>query len=401
MSTSMTAEPPLVERLAQLQMRSLIVGVVGLAAGLAAWAIWPVHFFPAYLTGFMYWIGVSLGCLGLTLLHHLVGGSWGLVIRRPLESGAMNVLLMIVLFVPLAFGLETLYPWARAGGNAHDVTGGHTVFLSQFYFLVRVCIYFGIWIVMGLAVNLLSNMQDRTTNAGPSSWLQTVAGPGIALLFLAATFAAVDWGMSLDAKWTSTIYGVMIIIGDALATMAITIVIAGLLATDRPMSEIATPGRLNDLGNLMLAFTMLWAYMSFCQFLIIWSGNLSEEIPWYIRRTRGGWEWFALGLIVCHFFLPFFILLFRSNKRETKNVMRVALWILFMHWVNFVWLVVPASAELTSPHIIWPQIILSAILTVGIGGIWFAFTLMWLKRRPLVPLHDPSLIQALEHAGGH
>ena len=136
------------------------------------------------------------------------------------------------------------------------------------------------------------------------------------LLFLAATFSAIDWGMSLDPKWTSTIYGVMVIIGDALATLALMIVVAGFLASTRPMSEIATPGRLNDLGNLLLAFVMLWAYMSFCQFLIIWSGNLTEEIPWYLRRTRGGWQWVALALIVFHFFLPFFVLLFRENKRH-------------------------------------------------------------------------------------
>ena len=220
-------------------------------------------------------------------------------------------------------------------------------------------------------------------------------------MFLAATFSAIDWGMSLDPKWTSTIYGVMLIIGDALTTLAMMIVVASFLAADKPMSEIATPGRLNDLGNLMLAFVMLWAYMSFCQFLIIWSGNLTEEIPWYLRRTRGGWQWVALSLIVFNFFLPFFVLLFRSNKRETKKVSRVALWILFMHWVNLVWLVIPASSDPASPQILWVEVFLSAIVTVGIGGIWAASTIYWLKGRPLVPLHDPNLVEALEHAGGH
>jgi hypothetical protein len=401
MSTGMTAEPELIERLSRLQVRALIVGVVGLAVGFAAWAVWPVHFFPAYLVGFLYWLGISLGCIGLTMLHHLVGGSWGLVIRRPLESGAMNVLPLAVLFVPIALGMESLYPWARGGSGGHEAGGEHSVYLSQSFFLIRAGIYFAIWIVMGLGINALSNRQDATTNAGPSRWLQAISGPGIVLLFLAATFSAIDWGMALDAKWTSTIYGVMIIIGDALATLAVMIVMAGILAADRPMSEIATPGRLNDLGNLMLAFVMLWAYMSFCQFLIIWSGNLSEEIPWYLRRTRGGWEWVALSLIVFNFFLPFFVLLFRSNKRDTTRVSRVALWILFMHWVNFVWLVVPASTDPASPRILWAEVLLSAPLTIGIGGIWIAFAVSWLKRRPLVPLHDPNLIEALEHAGGH
>jgi hypothetical protein len=207
--------------------------------------------------------------------------------------------------------------------------------------------------------------------------------------------------MSLDSKWTSTIYGVMLIIGDALATLALMIAMAAFLATNKPMSEISTPGRLNDLGNLLLAFVMLWAYMSFCQFLIIWSGNLTEEIPWYVRRIRGGWQWVALALILFHFFLPFFVLLFRENKRNTNKISRVALWILFMHWVDLVWLVVPASTDPASPQILWIEVLLSAVMTIGIGGIWIAFYIHWLKRRPLVPLYDPNLIEALEHAGGH
>ena len=174
---------------------------------------------------------------------------------------------------------------------------------------------------MALILNGLSNRQDATTDATPSRWLQALAGPAIVLLFLAGTFSAIDWGMSLDPKWTSTIYGVMVIIGDALATLALMIVVAGFLAADRPMSEIATPGRLNDLGNLLLAFVMLWAYMSFCQFLIIWSGNLTEEIPWYLRRTAGGWQWVAVALIVFQFFLPFFVLLVpREQARNEQGI---------------------------------------------------------------------------------
>jgi hypothetical protein len=146
---------------------------------------------------------------------------------------------------------------------------------------------------------------------------------------------------------------------------------------------------------------MLWAYMSFCQFLIIWSGNLTEEIPWYLRRTRGGWQWFAVALIAFQFFLPFFVLLFRDNKRKAQQATRVALSILFMHWVNLVWLVVPAPCDPANPHILWGEIILSAVLTAGLGGIWIAFYVLWLKRQPLIPVNDPNIIAALEYAGGH
>lgn len=401
MSKSALADPGLTERLDQLQIRSLIVGVVGLIIGLAAWVIGPAHFFAAYLVGFLFWLGISLGCAGLTMLHHLVGGSWGLVIRRPLESGAMNVLLMAVVFVPIGLEVQALYPWAQAGSAGHENLVEHSAYLNVPFFRIRAALYFVIWIAMALFLYGQSRRQDANRDPAPSRWLQALAGPGIVLLFLAGTFSAIDWGMSLDPRWTSTIYGVMLIVGDALATMALMIVVAVFLAANKPMSEIATPGRLNDLGNLLLAFVMLWAYMSFCQFLIIWSGNLTEEIPWYLRRTRGGWQWIALALIVFQFFLPFFILLFRENKRRTQQAARVALWILLMHWVNLVWLVIPASCDPAGPRILWIEILLSAMFTAGIGGLWIAFYVHWLKRQPLVPPNDPKIIAALEHAGGH
>jgi hypothetical protein len=401
MSSNMTADSELQERFDRIQLNALVVGGLGLVVCALAWVIWPAQIFPAYLVGFLYWIGISLGCIGLAMLHHLVGGSWGLVIRRPLESGALNVLPLAVLFLPVAFGVKTLYPWAHDVSAGHEALIEHSPYLTESFFWIRAAVYFATWIAMALVLNGLSDRQDATTDPAPSRLLQGLAGPATVLLFLGGTFSAIDWGMSLDPHWTSTIYGPMVIVGDALTTLALMIVVAGFLASDRPMLEIATRGRLNDLGNLLLAFVMLWAYMSFCQFLIIWSGNLTEEIPWYLRRTTGGWQWVALGLIVFQFFLPFFVLLFRENKRQTTRVSRVALWILALHWINLVWLVIPAKSDPASPHIPWAEVFLSLVATVGIGGIWVSFFIRALKRRPLVPLHDPNLIAALEHDGGH
>jgi hypothetical protein len=400
MSTNMTADRDLLSLLDQLQSRSLVVGCAGLLICLVAWAISPVHFYPAYLVGYLFWIGIALGCSGLTMLHHLTGGSWGLVIRRPLESGAATVLPLALLFLPLAFGVSTLYPWARAGSSGHEAAVESSPYLNESFFLIRAAVYFVFWITLALVLNGWSDRQDLTTNSTPSRRLQAISGPGTILLFLAGTFSAIDWGMSLDRGWTSTIYGPMVIVGDALATLAITIVVALLLASARPMSEIATPGRLNDLGNLLLTFVMLWAYMAFSQFLIIWAGNLSEEIPWYLRRTRAGWQWVALALIVFHFFLPFFVLLMRGNKRQPRFLLRVALLILMMHWVDLIWLVVPASTDPANPSIPWAEIPLSGVALIGIGGISTSFFIRQLKRRPLVPLNDPNLVEALEHAGG-
>ena len=333
------------------------------------------------------------------MLHHLVGGSWGLVIRRPLEAGAATVPVLAVLFLPIAFGISTLYPWAQAGSAEITSAAVRTAYLNEPSFLLRAAGYFVAWTALAYLLVAWSGRQDSTTEHMLSRRLQRLSGPGTLILFAASTFSAIDWVMSLEAPWASSIFGAMVITGEAMATFAVMIAAASILAAFRPMSQIATPERLNDLGNLQLAFVMLWAYMSFCQFLIVWSGNLTEEIPWYLKRTRGGWEWVALGLVVCQFFLPFFLLLIRENKRHTRSMLGVSLLILLMHWIDLVWLVVPASTEAASPRVSWTQIGLSAVTLAGLGGIWIAAFVARLKRLPLVPLNDPSLIAALEHTG--
>jgi hypothetical protein len=180
------------------------------------------------------------------------------------------------------------------------------------------------------------------------------------------------------------------------------IVVVDVLAAEPPMAEAATSGRLQDLGNLLLAFTMLWAYLSFSQYLIIWSGNLPEEIPWYLRRARGPWEGVGLALVLFHFFLPFFVLLFREIKRQARLLVQVAWLVLGMHWLDLVWLIIPAATDPSSPRIDWGTVLLSLVTLAGIGGIWTAVFTWRLKGWPLIPLHDPNLELALEqaHSGG-
>jgi hypothetical protein len=397
---NMLASDELRQQLDQAQTTALIVGAIGLALSLGAWLFWPVHFYPAYLVGFLFWLGISLGCIGITMLHYLTGGSWGLVIRRPLEAGAVTVALMALAFLPVALGIKSLYPWAGAPSIAPEAASGNHAYLNETFFFLRAAIYFAVWIAMALVWTGLSARQDAMTDHAPSLRLQGLSGPGAVVLFLTGTFSAIDWGMSLEPRWPSTIYGALVIVGDALATMAFMIAVSSLLARTRPMAEIATPGRLNDLGNLLLAFVMLWAYMSFCQFLIIWSGNLADEIPWYLRRTRGGWQWVALALVVFQFFGPFFFLLFRENKRQPSLLLRVAFSVLALRWVELVWLVIPASSDPASPQIRWIEVPIALVATAGIGGLWLAVLIGRLKRLPLVPLNDPYLNEAFEHAGG-
>jgi hypothetical protein len=393
------ATDPLRDRLDRLQRLALMVGGAGLAICLAARFLWPALMPLSYLVGYQFWVGIGLGCIGLSMLHHLVGGQWGLPVRRPMEAGGLTLVPMAVLFLPLAVDLETLYPWARL-----DVHGEFThkrAYLNTSFFLVRTAGYFAVWILLAWLLSGLSRRQDERADHGPSRFLQQLSAPGLVVLFLTSSFAAIDWGMSLEPHWASTIYGAMVVTGEALATLAVMVVVASMLGDQMATGSGVTPGRLHDLGNLMLAFVMLWAYMAFSQFLIIWSGNLSEEAPWYLRRTQGGWEWVALALIAIHFFLPFFVLLFRESKRQGPLLRRVAWLILGMHLVDLTWLVLPAPMLASSPYIPWGQVALVLAATAGIGGIWVAAFLWRLKSAPLVPVHDPHVEIALRHAGAH
>jgi hypothetical protein len=398
--TNRVADEALQARLDLIQSRAWIVAGAGLAVSLLACLIWPDLFLPSYLVAYVFWVGIALGCLGLTMLHHLVGGSWGLIVRRPMEAGGMTLLPLAGLFLPIALGIRPLYPWARPEFADDPALRIKVSYLNPSFFLIRTAVYFGIWLVFAVLLKRLSAAQDGRSDFGPSRRLQAISGPGVALLFLAGSFAAIDWMMSLEPHWFSTIYGALVCVGEALSTLAMMITVAILLSARKPMDEAVTQDRLHDLGNLMLAFTMLWAYMSFAQYLIIWSGNLPEEIPWYLRRTHGGWQWVALGLAIFHFFLPFFVLLFRENKRQSRLLIRAAVLVLVMHWLDLVWLVVPASSDPASPRFPWAELPMSLVALLGIGGVCTAVFIGQLKASPLIPLNDPSLNQAIEHAGG-
>jgi hypothetical protein len=394
-------------RLDRVQRLALIVAAAGLAVCAATWLVFPGSFYHGYLVGYVFWVGISLGSIGLTLLHHLVGGGWGLPIRRPMESAGATIVPLAILFLPIALGLPHLYEWARPEEVAHDLLlQKKAPYLNPGFFLGRTGAYFAVWLVLAMLIDRLSASQDRRSDFGPSRALGALAGPGLILLFLTGTFAAIDWMMSLEPHWVSSIYGAMVVVGQGLATLSMMVLIVVSMSDRRPMDGAVTHGRLHDLGNLMLAFTMLWAYMSFSQFLIIWSGNLPEEIPWYLRRARGSWQWIALILIVFHFFLPFFVLLFRENKRYGRLLRRVAAWILGMHWLDLVWLIIPASIEVGSesqhsPEIPWGGVLVSLAALAGVGGVWISAFLWRLKGWPMIPLNDPNLNEVLAHEHEH
>ncbi|HEV7666193.1 MAG TPA: hypothetical protein VGQ62_21850 [Chloroflexota bacterium] len=376
------------------------MGAVGLAA-LALGGILgdPSGAFRAYLVGYAFWLGLALGSIGVVFIQFLTGGMWGLLTRRVFEAGAATLPLFAVLFVPLLFGLPRLYIWAQPDAVAADPILQHkALYLNVPFFIIRAAIYLVVWCMLALRLRRLSAAHDRGPDTGEHSLaalraLQTFSVVGVLILALTVSFAAIDWLMSLDADWYSTMYPPLVGAGHLLLALACGIVVATRLAPSTVLRDIATPRIWNDLGSLLLAFLMLWAYMAYFQYLLMWAGNLSDEIPWYLRRIDGGWRAVAVVLAVLGFGVPFCGLLFRPLKRNPRTLALIAALIAIMQVVNVYWLAAPPFAP-DGPRLDW----LPAAAVVGVGGVWVAAFSWQLATRPLLPLRDPRLVPAVEAA---
>jgi hypothetical protein len=371
-------------------------GAVLLAVCIAAGFAERAEFFRSYLIAYLFWIGVTLGSLALLMVQHLTGGRWALVIRRILEAGTRTLPLMAVAALPLLLGMKTLYSWSRPGQTDPAVVAKQG-YLNPQFFIARTVFYFVVWFTLTYFLNKWSRQEDAGEAALPL-WmrLEGLSGIGLVIFGFTVTFASVDWVMSLEPQWYSTIYGLLFMVSQALAAMAFAIAMLVWLSDRRPLSDVVRPAQFQDLGSFLLTFVMLWAYMEFSQFLIIWGGNLSEEIPWYIRRMEGIWGNVALLLIIVSFFLPFFLLLFRHVKRRTRSLLIVALVVLLMRLVDLYWMVLPAFGG-GAVRLTW----MNVALPLGLGGVWFAYFLWQLQRMPILPVHDPRMeeigAQAVEH----
>ena len=371
----------------RLQRASLTVGLLGLALCGLGVALNAHQFFISYLVGYSFWLGLSLGCLGVAMIHHLTGGRWGFVTRRFLEAGFMTLPLMAILFVPLFFGLRELYPWARPEVvAATELLQKKQAYLNVPGFSMRTVFYFAVWLVMAACLRRWSLQQDATAELAPTIRMRTLSGPGIVIYPLTATFAFMDWIMSTEPKWYSTIFPVIVMIGQILTAFAFITVLLVWLRNAAPFREAVTVKHFHNLGNLLLAFVVFWTYVSFSQLLIIYSGNLPHEIEWYLSRIAGGWKWIILALALFHFLAPFFLLLFRNVKRNPVPLAAVAALVFCVHVVEVFWLVAPGYHH-AGIHVHWLDF--AAIL--GVGGIWLAMFAFNVKRRPLLPQNDPRI----------
>jgi hypothetical protein len=390
--------PVPVERLGPRAIRfeqiSGVIGAVGLLLCCAAFFLNREEFFQSYSFAFLYWGGFSIGGLGVLLMHHTVGGKWGVTIRRLLEAQMRTLPLLAVLIIPMLFGLRYLYPWANHELVMQTPVLQHKApYLNTPFFIGRVVFYFVIWLFWGFRVNGLADRQDETGDPTLKERMRAFSAPGVLVFTLTGTFAYIDWILSADVQFFSTVYGAMILIGDILQAIAMSIVVLVLASREDRFGGRVNGPVLHDLGNMMFAFVIFWAYLSASQLIIVWPGNLPQELGWYLDRIRGFWKYLAAVTALSMFAIPFCLLLSQDRKRHPIRLLRVAIFILCARIVDMFWIVEPTHRT-KGFGLYWTDF--AAFL--GIGGIWAYVYLGQLRRRPLLPLHDPRVAQPMPEA---
>jgi hypothetical protein len=405
------APPSVIDR---MRSRSLVVGVVfsvvalGLTLGFAQWDL----FLRAWLFSFMFWLGLTTGSLVLLMLQYTSGGNWGRLGRRIWEAGASNWWLMGIFWLPIAFGVKRLYPWARvpqdsaklAEFTAHYGADKLHYYLNVTFFSFRGVLYFLGWGILYMLLKRWSVREEAgTTTPAQFVFIQNLSGFGIVFYGATITFASIDWTMSLYPEWWSTVWGMLFMVGQVLTTFCFTIWLFTRLSEIEPVSRIFKIDYLHDFGKLMFAFVVLWAYLSFSQWLIIWSGNMLSEIRWYIMRLQNGWQYFGTILIFVHFVFPFALLLSRNNKRSRRRIVAIASLVIFMRLVDLFWLTAPnfypgTGAGLSNFHLL--DAAMYIVCPLAMGGIWLFFFYLQLSKRSLMPVNDPGFVEMLESKHG-
>jgi hypothetical protein len=388
--------PP--RELKRVSTMALAVGALFFALFVFGLLVDRTQFFHAYLVGFIFWIGITLGSMALLMLQYLTGGAWGLIIRRVLEAASRTLPLMLILFIPVLLRLNQIYSWTNRAemDQVPALREKAAHYLNPAFFTIRAAIYFAIWLLMMWLLNSWSLKHDRTADRRFAKRLQMISGPGLGLLIITITFASIDWVMSLDPAWSSTIFGLIFVASWSLSALAFAILVMSWLARREPMNAVVRTSHFHDWGNLLMALVMLWMYFAFSQYLIIWSANLPEETTWYVARKHDGWGIIALGTVILQFAFPFLTLLSRAAKKSPQKLGQLALLILIMRVLDVIWLIEPTFNR-EHFHLSWMDI----VAPIAMGGIWIAVFAWQLQRRSLIPINDLQLEQALLAHEGH
>jgi hypothetical protein len=382
----------------RLRSRAVLVAGGGVALSLLAYVLVGEAFWQSYLIAYVFWHGITMGALAVLMVHHLSGGAWGMVARRILEAATRTLPLTALLFIPIVVKMQTLYSWARPEAADDAIIQAKAAYLNPEGFILRAVLYFVIWGVLIFLLNRWSREQDENPPAlpGPQDRRSRVlSGPGLVLYVLTVTFMSIDWVMSLDPHWFSTIFGILTLGGQGLSTMAFSLVVLAALVKFRPMSGVLGAEQVHDISKLMFAFVLLWAYFNVSQLIIIWSGNLPEEIPYYLERLHGPWLAVSVLVVLGQFALPFLLLLSRDLKRNIQRVKWIALAILVMRVVDIIWTIGPVFRH-DGSSLSWVDF----AVTLGMGGVWLTYFWTTLAARAVVPAKDPYFKEAMAH-GGH
>ena len=366
----------------------IVLGGISIIGGIYS----PGDFFHSYLMGYLFWLGLTLGSMGIVMLQYLTAGAWGVMTRRTLESASRTLPLCALLFIPIAIGIPWLYDWAHSDLVKNEYVLRHRhIYMNPSMFIGRAILYFVVWGIFIYFLNKWSLQQDE--KGGLEKRLARLSAPGLLIYVLTITFATVDWAESLENNWFSTIWGFLFVAREGLAAFAFVIIVMALLSRREPLASRFKPAHLHDLGKLLLVFVMLWAYFEFSQLVVIWSGNLTNEIPWYLHRFATSWGWLGVMLIVLEFMVPFLMLLSRPLKRNATALCCVVGLIIFMRWVDLMWIVMPQYYQ-RGFRLTWMNIVVPA----SIGCLWIAVFVWQLQKRPLLPLLAPNLERALQHS---
>jgi len=366
--------------------------VLGLSVGAGG-----ARFYFSYLVSFCYFLSIALGALFFVLIQHVTRAGWSVVVRRFAEAISMNVIPFALLFIPVILGMNHLYHWTHADAVAHDhLLAWKAPYLNTTFFIIRVAIYFVIWGLLARYFFSRSGLQDETGDWKITIRMQNWSAPGLVLFALTVTFFAFDCLMSLDPHWYSTIFGVYYFTGGAVGFFALLPIVTHLVQRSGRVTNAISPEHYHDMGKLVFAFVVFWAYIAFSQYMLIWYANIPEETVWFLKRQTGDWTKLSLFLLFGHFIIPFIMLISRWVKRRSGVLFVGAFWVLLVHWADIYWLVMPEMPSVRHGDVGQvPLHLLDLTCFIGLGGLFIAVMAWLLRKRALIPVKDPRLEESL------